>query len=106
MDTWELLQRKHMVAVLLAIHRNPGLTQLELIDGEGRNTKFKRLGELCDEGLVIAKLSSKPRRNTVIYYTTDEGETLAENLANLLDGKKINEKNHGSSAAERTSVKN
>jgi hypothetical protein len=91
----EFLQRKHMMDILLAVYQSPGSTQPELIEGDGRNTKFKRLTELCDKGFVAAKVSSLPRRNTIVYYVTDEGEKHARNIAALMEGRDpLNETNH------------
>ena len=106
LEVWELLQRKHMVTVLLAIHKKPGIAQPEIIDGDGRSTKFKRLTELCDEGYVRVNVASLPRRNTIVYYTTDAGETLAKNLVNLLEGRNVSEEtNHSASSEQRGLVK-
>ena len=102
----EFLQRKHMMDVLLTIHQRPGITQPELIEGDGRNTKFKRLTELCDEGMVVAQVSTKPRRNTIVYYTTAEGEKHAKNIAALLEGRDPKEEtNHRAPSGERGLVK-
>ena len=78
-----------MMEVLLAIHNKPGITQPELIEGEGKATKFKRLQELCDVGFVNVRLSSAPRRNSIVYFTTDKGKNAGINIADLFENDNL-----------------
>ncbi len=80
-DPEGILERKMLVKVLIDIYESPGQAISELTQiGESRwRTKYMRLHELKDMGLV--HFDNDPRRhNTIFIYLTPKGQELASIL--------------------------
>jgi DNA-binding MarR family transcriptional regulator len=104
----KFLDRKHMMDLLLELYERPGQTQAELIEGDGRMTRFKRLGELQQAGFIEPRVSTAARRNAIVYYLTEEGEKHARRFFNAYAGKdeEPSRSDHGAPSEQRGSVKN
>ena len=76
-----LLLRKYSISLLKQIQENPGLTKTELItsanpeDKKYERTKFVRLQDLMDEGLIENRPDEKEggRWNSMCIYLTPKG---------------------------------
>jgi len=75
------LTQKHF-SVLLLIHENPGISQIELCSvlGTDPNTMIAFIGRLCDQGLVCRIRSTVDRRKSELQVTKRGLEVLDQAL--------------------------
>lgn len=69
----DLISRTNSIYVLKRVGENPGIGQREIIDGDGRNSKLRRLNEFVDAGLIIERTLSAGR-TLKQYHLSEKGE--------------------------------
>ena len=97
------LEKSSAVYVLLAISDNEGATKKAIIEsGEGENvrTKFQRINEFIDLGLVRYVKEDDDPHNSGSLYLTDEGKEIANNLKKIRSVLLKLEKNKASAESE------
>lgn len=74
-----VLERKSSLYILLAIRNNPGLTKTQLmrLDEGNERTKFVRMNELIECGLISSRQGDGQWNSTKLYLTED-GQEIAE----------------------------
>ena len=72
----ELLDSPYTVAILMDVLKNPGINKTELLQlrTKGNRTRYNRLQELIDMGLVIVKAT---RHNEMHLYLSVEAQAIA-----------------------------
>ncbi len=76
----ELLSRRDVVYVLLALHRNPGASKSDIMygdDDKGSRAKFLRMQDLVDYGLATEDGSAR-QHNTKYVSLTPVGSRIAK----------------------------
>ncbi len=76
----DVLSRKDVVYVILALHRNPGATKSDIMysdDDKGSRAKFLRMQDLVDYGLATED-DSKRQHNTKYVSLTPVGSRIAK----------------------------
>ena len=82
MSAYEILDRKHVIATILFIYRNPGCMKTELYEATSRNAQMpKRLDELESIGLLTQNRSGLS--GTTILKLTSKGVRIAECLEQM-----------------------
>ncbi len=92
-----LLLRKYSIYLLNLIQQNPGKTKTELIrsagpeDRSNERTKFVRLQDLEDEGLIENKRDEKEggRWNSMCIYLTPKGMRVLSLIQKISDEMEI-----------------
>lgn len=74
-----VLERKSSLYILLTIRNNPGLTKTQLmrLDEGNERTKFVRMNELIECGLISSRQGDGQWNSTKLYLT-EEGQEVAE----------------------------
>ena len=74
-----VLERKSSLYILLTIRNNPGLTKTQLmrLDEGNERTKFVRMNELIECGLISSRQGDGQWNSTKLYLT-EEGQEIAE----------------------------
>ena len=76
-----VLERKSALYILLTVRDNPGLTKTQLMRLEEGNerTKFVRINELIECGLIDSKQGDGQWNSTKLYLTP-QGQEIAESI--------------------------
>lgn len=103
-DYDELISRTNSIIVLKMVGANPGIGQRAIIDGDGRNSKLKRLNEMVDAKLIEERTISNGRI-VKTYYLTPEGKRICHLLSGMNDGEDLRPMDCGSPSEEGDTVK-
>ena len=84
------LEKRSALEVILQIHKRPGLTKTEVMrlpvgSGEkvpNEKTRFQRINELIDLGVIEVR-NVGPQWNSTGLYLTEEGERLAKQIESM-----------------------
>ena len=82
----EILERKYALYVILCVKEMPGSTKSEIIKLDPRNerTKFLRIKELIDAGII--KVDDVQRQhNAMKLYLTEKGQVMANYLEKMIN---------------------
>ena len=88
----ELLNRKYCIFILMQIAENPGATKTDILNIEPGNerSKFLRIGDLIEHGLVTMDDENR-KHNTIKLYLSPMGQEIVKHIRTMLDiygGKK------------------
>ncbi len=81
-----IFEKRSAIYVLLAISEQPGATKKSIINsGEKENdrTKFDRINEMIELGLVVYRKEEDDPHNSGSLYLTEEGKEVAAHLAKI-----------------------
>ncbi len=83
-DIYDLLERKYMMHVLLAIRDEPGITKTGIIKSDMGNdkSKFNRIKELIEAGFVTVGQDERAH-NQMKLYLTPRGQEVVKILDQL-----------------------
>lgn len=84
----ELISRTNSIYVLKRVGESPGIGQREIIDGDGRNSKLRRLNEFVEAGLIIERTLSAGRILKQ-YYLSEKGERFLKMYLEFEEGEGI-----------------
>ena len=83
-DLIRILERKSAISILLELKARPGLTKRDIIrteNGGNDRTRFLRIGELIEAGLVEVDQSDRQ------LHLTKRGQKVAYHLEKMLDNE-------------------
>ena len=82
----EVLERKYALYIILCVKKMPGATKTEIIklDPGNDNTKFTRIKELEEAGIIRID-DVKRQHNAMKLYLTNKGQVLANHLEKMID---------------------
>lgn len=80
-EPYGVLEHRCAIEMLLAVRDNPGLKKKDLMgmDGGNASTRFMRLRELTDAGLLT--VGGDRMHNTMRMYLTPTGQEVAKHLS-------------------------
>ena len=84
------LEKRSALEVILQIHKRPGLTKTEVMrlpvgpeeKAPNEKTRFQRINELIDLGVIEVR-NVGPQWNSTGLYLTEEGERLAKQIESM-----------------------
>ena len=82
----DLISRTNSICVLKIVGENPGIGQREVIEGDGRNSKLRRLIEFVEAGLIVEKTISAGR-TVKQYYLSEKGERFLKMYLDFENGE-------------------
>jgi len=82
--SFEILEGKFALYVIMAVKENPGSTKTEILrlDEGNERTKFLRINELIEEGIIIIGEESR-QHNAMRLYLTPKGQEIANHLEKI-----------------------
>ena len=85
-DLIELLNRKYCIFILTQIAEHPGATKTEILNIEPGNerSKFLRIGDLIDHGLVTMDDRNR-KHNTIKLYLSPMGQEIVKCIKTMID---------------------
>lgn len=83
-NTLELFERKFALYVILAVKDNPGMTKTEVLrlDNGNERTKFLRINELIEEGIISVK-NEREQHNAMRLYLTPKGQEISVSIEKI-----------------------
>ncbi len=77
----DILERKYSIYVILAVRNYPGSTKTEILrlDPGNERTKFLRINDLIEAGIVMVSEERK-QHNAMRLYLTPKGQEVANYL--------------------------
>jgi len=99
----DLISRINSIKVLKGVYYNSGINQQELTDGEGKNSRIKRLKEFVEAG-YIQEVKSSIGRTVKTYYITDKGKIFMEKWLDIERGEGKMPINHGAPSEQGNKV--
>ena len=79
-----VLERKFAIYVMLTVKKYPGCTKTDVLGTTNRHTKFARISELIECGLIEAD-DEKRQHQTIKLYLTPKGQEVATLLEKIYD---------------------
>ncbi len=83
-DLIELLERKFAIQVVLAVKRMPGCSKADVMGDNNRRTKFLRIDEMIEAGIITAD-EEKRQHQIIKLYLSPKGQELASILDKLYE---------------------
>lgn len=85
----DILERKYTISIILSVKNMPGSTKSDIIKMEEGNerTKFLRIGELIDAGIIMVD-DTKRQHNAIKLYLTPLGQEVANHLEKAVEAFK------------------
>lgn len=82
----DVLERKFAIYVILCVKEMPGSTKSDIIkkDEGNERTKFLRISELIDEGIIMVD-DTKRQHNSIKLYLTPKGQEVAKHLEKAVE---------------------
>ena len=82
----DVLERKFAIYVILCVKEMPGSTKSDIIkkDEGNERTKFLRISELIDEGIIMVD-DTKRQHNAIKLYLTPLGQEVANHLEKAVE---------------------
>jgi len=83
-NTFEILERKFSLYVIMAVKENPGSMKTEIIklkEGNER-TKFERINDMIEEGIIVIGDEYR-QHNAMRLYLTPKGQEIAGHLEKI-----------------------
>ncbi len=77
-----ILERKFAIYVILTVKKYPGCTKTDVLGMTNRHTKFARINELIDCGIIDAD-DEKRQHQTIKLYLTPKGQEIAALLEQI-----------------------